>query len=231
MINRVLVVASEQEIDDTVDEITDDYHRLVGRFVNLILEEVQSANPQWRALQQDLTATVLSTTNNATITGATAKSQLVRVHDARRGCLLPIVFDITDPNNPAQLIELKLAEIKYRQILEASVTASTSPSYFAIDDTSTDVMRILVHPKPTTTRTIRLVMTVPQPRFTDSDLDVAIKVPDLPIELGALWWALQERGEELGVSNVFTEERYRNALDAAITLDLSEQGADELVPV
>ncbi len=231
LINRVLRAVSEDEIDDTVDSLQDDYHKLVATFVNLILEEVQSANPTWRSLQQDLTATITASTNSGEITGANERSQLVRVHDARRGRIIPLVFDITSPTNPYELQELTLSEIKYRQNIEVGVTTNQAPQFFAIDDSSGDGMNLLVHPTPQSQRSVRVVMTVPQDRFADSDLDVALKVPSLPVELGAIWFALEERGEELGQGGIFTEERYRNALDAAITRDVSEQGGYELVPV
>lgn len=229
LLNRVLRAVSEDEIDSTVDTITDDYHKLIGTFVNLTLEEVQAANPQWRALQQTLTADIPATENTGEIVGATDQSQLVRVRaDGREA---PIVFDITDPTVPVPMRELSLAQLKYKQQLDPTATTNNAPVYFAVDDTDTDAMKLLVHPAPNANRTISLVMTVPQGRFDDDDLDVAIKIPTLPVELGSIWYALQERGEELGVSNVFTEERYRNALDAAVTRDLSEQGGYELVPV
>lgn len=219
---------SEQTIDESVDSIQDDYHRLVGTFVNLIKEEIESAT-QWRALTQSLTASVTGATNSAVITGATERSSLLYIEKNIPGHPVPLVFDITDTNNVVPLRELPLAEVRYRQDLESTTTVSTAPGWFAIDDTSGDSVNILVYPTPTTTRTIKVYMAVPQARLTDDDLDVAIKIPTLPLELGAIWWALEERGEELGQSNIFTEERYRNALDAAVSRDVEARGGLELI--
>jgi hypothetical protein len=89
-------------------------------------------------------------------------------------------------------------------------------------------MQIKVYPKPTTTRSITLQMVTPQARLEDDDLAVVVKIPSRPIEMGAVWYALEERGEEMGTSALFTEERYRKALDDAIARDAEEQGGYEL---
>jgi hypothetical protein len=229
MINRVLRAVSEDEIDDTVDEIQDDYHKLVATFVNIIREEVEAAT-NWRSLQQTLPVTVNASATSAEITGANERSRLVRVQDARRGRLVPLVFDVTDTNNPQALTELSRPEMIYRQTMESGST-NTSPAYFAIDDSSGDAVNILVHPTPSTQRTLAVTMVVPQERMEDTDLDTVIKIPTTPLELGSIWYALEERGEELGQSNIFTEDRYRNALDAAVSRDVEEQGGLEMVPV
>jgi hypothetical protein len=44
------------------------------------------------------------------------------------------------------------------------------------------------------------------------------------IELGAAWWALEERGETLGTSSMFSEDKYRRAIDDLIGKDQAEQG-------
>ncbi len=229
LINRVLRAVSEAEIDATVDSLEDDYHRLVGVFVNMIKEEIEAAT-QWRALTQELTATITATTKSGAITGANERSTVLYIDQAANGYSIPLVFDTTDANNPIPLRELQLAEMLYRQKLESTNTVSSAPVWFAVDDTATDAVNLLVYPTPTTTRTIKVVMCVPQDHLTDDDLDVAIKIPVKPLELGAIWWALEERGEELGQSNIFTEERYRNALDAAVSRDIEARGGLEMIP-
>lgn len=229
MINRVLRAVSEDEIDPTVNELNDDYHKLVGTFVNIIREEIESAT-NWRSLQQQLSLTLVPM-SGAVITGANERSRIVRIQDSRRGRLVPLVFDVTDATNPVPLQELSLPEMYYRRTMEASTTTAGAPQYFAINDTSGDNMDIIVHPASTSTRTIKVTMVIPQDRFEDDDLDEVIKIPTTPLELGAIWYALEERGEEMGQSNIFTEDRYRNALDAAVSRDVEEQGGLEMVPV
>jgi len=74
-------------------------------------------------------------------------------------------------------------------------------------------------------------MYLPQTRIGFDALDTEIQVPARPIELGALWYALEERGEELGAAGVFSERKYRQALDDAISSDSAESGGFQLVPV
>jgi hypothetical protein len=50
------------------------------------------------------------------------------------------------------------------------------------------------------------------------------------IELGASWWCLQERGESLGAGSMFSEERYRQALDDLIGADRNKQGDLIMIP-
>lgn len=54
--------------------------------------------------------------------------------------------------------------------------------------------------------------------------DSPIIVPNRVLELGASWWALQERGETLGAGSMFSEDKYRVALDNAATKDRAMQG-------
>jgi len=54
--------------------------------------------------------------------------------------------------------------------------------------------------------------------------DSPIMVPSRIVELGAAWYCLSERGENLGVNNMFSEDKYRRALDDLATKDRANQG-------
>lgn len=229
LINRVLRATSEPEIDPLVTELNDETHQRIGQFVNLILQEVEDAI-NWRSLQQNLSVTVTANTNSGTITGANERSRLVRLHQASAGRIVPLVIDVTDTNNPALLKEIPRADMILRQTLETNTT-SGAPAFFCIDDSSGDNMNLLVHPRPTANRSINVLMVVPQTRLEDDDLDTVIKVPTHPVELGSIWWTLFDNGEELANGGVFTEERYRLALDSAVSREEAESGGLELVVV
>jgi hypothetical protein len=47
--------------------------------------------------------------------------------------------------------------------------------------------------------------------------------------MGVTWYAMEERGEELGVNALFSEQRYANMLNAHVSRDLAEQGEAQLV--
>lgn len=54
--------------------------------------------------------------------------------------------------------------------------------------------------------------------------DSPIMMPSRIVELGSAWYALSERGEELGTSSMFSEDKYRKALDDLATKDRANQG-------
>lgn len=227
IINRVLRTIAEEEVASSASSLTDSYHLLVATFVNQIKEEIEEAHT-WRDLQTACTASITANTQIATITGATDRSRLIRMRS--EDGLIPLVFDVTIPTSPIPLTEVPLADLEYRIAMDQPGTAN-EPCMFAIVAGTDETMQIKVYPKPTTTRSITLQMFVPQDRLADNALDTVVKIPSRPIEMGAIWYALEERGEEMGVNAIFTEERYRKAIDDAIARDAEEQGGYELTVV
>ena len=76
-------------------------------------------------------------------------------------------------------------------------------------------------------------MTVPQARLEGAtgDIGTSISIPHMPVELGMTYFAMEERGEELGPNGLFTEKRYQTSLNNAIARDVAELGELNLVPV
>lgn len=230
IVNRVLQVVGEDEVEDIATELDEDYHKLVGSFVNLIKEEVEDA-ANWRTLwHTEAALTLTANTNSLTVTNTTDRSRLVRLHDQMTGQVIPLVFDVTQTTNVASLQEISLSEMFYRQTVQTQTT-SGSPQFVAIDDTTASTLTLRFHPTPTANRTIKVTACTPQAFLDDDDLDTSILIPSRALLLGAVWWALQEKGEELGQGSVFTEERYRNALDTEVTREVEEQGGLQLVVV
>jgi hypothetical protein len=54
--------------------------------------------------------------------------------------------------------------------------------------------------------------------------DSPIIMPSRIIELGSAWYCLAERGESLGTNSMFSEDKYRRALDDLATKDRAQQG-------
>jgi hypothetical protein len=140
-----------------------------------------------------------------------------------------LVFDITDSTNPNRLRELDMAELLRRREMDTS--NGGDPTYFAMDNSGEDAMALQVYPTPTDTRTIRVYTINPQVNLDADMLDTNIKIPARPIETGAIWYALEERGEELGVQGLFNQEVFDRILGAAVARDAAEQGEYQLVPV
>lgn len=229
LLNNILRAVGEEEVDSTTTALASSYHKLVLTFLNQIKEEVEDAH-NWRALRQTLTAIIPAGSTSAAITGANERSRLVRIQDARLGRLVPLAFDVSDAANPYPLNEVDLPLLLYRNTTDV-IVQGTVPSCFALDNAAGDSLAVHMWPKCTTDRTIQLTLIVPQDRLPDTDVTGTIKVPTRPIEMGTIWYALNERGEELGQSSIFSEERFRKSLDDAVSRDAAEQGDYELVPV
>ena len=225
VINKVLVRIGEEEINSAITTLTDTYHLLLGSIVNDIKEQIEDAH-NWRALRQYINVTISANAVSGTITGANERSRIIRIQQANRG-IIPIVFDITDSSNPEPLTEIDLSELLYRDAVDPD--QRNNPCYFAVDNSSGDVLDLYVWPRPSAERTIKVGLIVPQDEL--SDLTTELKIPIRPLIVGSVWYALEERGEELGVNSTFSEERFRDALASAIARDSGESGDTyELVP-
>jgi len=220
-INRVLEKIGETQLPNAITSLTETYGLLVGSFVQDIKEEMEDAH-DWRALRQTNTSTIAADAQSVAITEADERSRVVRILQQNRGEIIPLVFDITDANNPINLKEMDLAELIYRDTMDPD--ERNDPMYFALDNSSGDVLELYVWPRPSGARTIQHTLVIPQTRFEPSDLDQTIKVPIRPLVTGAVWYALEERGEELGTNGMFNEQRFRDALNSAIGRDSDGQG-------
>lgn len=229
VINEVLVGVSEDEIDDLVTEITEDYHKLLLKFINNFKREIEAAC-HWRPLRSLKSVTITASTNNAVITGTNERARVVQVPDQENGQHVPLVFDVTDTANPVLLKEMSMNQLLLRYRLDAGQT-QTAPSAFALDSTTAGTLTLYVWPTPNTERDVDIYMTIPQAKLTVDDLDTVVNIPDGPLVTGATWHALVEKGEELGPNSPFSEERYRTALDDAVAVETNETQNDVLVVV
>jgi hypothetical protein len=243
IVNNVLQNIGSTPIPATSTFVTDTYQLQVCNFVNHIKEEVEDA-AQWSALwtlfninylQGNLTQQIV----DQTIAGkqANSRSYFARMYNRRFGREVPLCFNVTTFGIPFLVGEMPLADlIYYNTVLNQTPVAYSTN--FSIQDLGSDNMQLLMYPGANSNFLIAATLVVPQPRIdptvagtaaqawadprwvgTTVGLDSPILVPNFPIELGASWYALQERGEELGTSSMFTEERYRDALDSAVTRD------------
>lgn len=239
IVNSILGDIGSTQIPVSQTTVTDPYQLQVCGFVNRIKEEVENAW-NWRALWQTYTfvygALNLTQPIIDAITAATPSpnSRTVRMTDKRVGKEVALVFDITTFGIPFPLEEMpKSSLIYFNTVLnQTPVQYSTS---FALDATPAGGLNLMVYPGASVARTMQLTLCSPLTAIdptiagTTGGLDTIITVPNQPIELGSIWYALQERGEELGTSTVFTEERYRTALDDAIARDQEESGGIVMV--
>ena len=243
IVNNVLQNIGETQIPSGNVTVTDTYQLQVCNFVNHIKEEVEAAT-QWAALWTLFNINYLYPNTTQQITdssiankSANSRSYFARMYNRRFGREVPLCFNTTTFGIPFLVGEMPLADIIYYNTVlnQTPVAYSTN---FAVQDLGQDNLQLLMYPAANANFVIQATLVVPQPRIdatvagtacqpwadarwtgTTVGLDSPILVPNYPIELGASWYALTERGEELGASNMFTEERYREALDDNVTRD------------
>lgn len=231
LLNRALRLTGEDEIATATTAVTDADILLVAEMANEIKDEVEAAH-NWRALRQTVSVALTASDNSEAITEANEKSRVVRIQDPLYGEEVALVYDITDSNSPNRLKEMDLADLLHRRTMNPTYTGD--PEYFALDNASGDVLNLEVYPTPADARTIQLTLVIPQARLDAAvvaDLATTIKVPVRPIVLGLVRFILEERGEELGVNSMWSEQKAALALGDAISLDAAEQGGYNLVPV
>ena len=238
LLNRVLSNVSEEELDSGEMELTDTYHKLIRNFINTIKEEIEDSH-NWSCMRRTCVATITggnSYSSNFQYSGTDigSSSRLARMPIAEAGIILPLMFDVTDSGDEYRMIETDLKAVISHGVLDT--TQVTAPSNFALDPAA-DAIVARVYPAPTGDRSLQGEFYVPGATFLgdSNDIDGTINLPHGAIkalELGATWFAMEERGEELGTNVNFSQQRYLVALDAAINRDDVEgSGEDyELVP-
>lgn len=234
IINRVLVAVgqADDQVDSAAISLTDKYHIKVAQFVNDILEEVEGA-AQWRVLRTRDTVTISADAVSGALTNSNERSRAFKVHDANRGELVPLVFDVTDGSAQRRLQEMDLAELIRRDQSASNATQGNGPVWYALSPTASG-MDIFVYPRTSTAINIEADMVIPTSRLphgTLAELSAVIQVPTLPVALGSTWWAQEDLGEELGPQGQRAEIRFRLELAGAVSLEHAQQGFDTLVPV
>lgn len=234
IVNNVLTNIGETTIPTGNATVTDTYQLQVCNFVNHIKEEVDNANNWSSALVAYNVAYTAGNTSQQiidSITGKVANSncRTARMYNTHYGREVALCFDLTSFATPFPLTEFPMVDlIYYNTVLSQSPVAYSL--YFAIQDAGNDVVNLLVAPAANQNRTIQISLYTPQARIdatvpgTTGGLDTPILSPNFPIELGGSWYALEERGEELGTNSLYTEDRYRKALDDAVSRDVGQKG-------
>ena len=177
------------------------------------------------------------------ITGAyfTSDSRLRRMYKPEFGREVAMVFDTTSFPLPFVMGEMPLADCMYYNSVLAYTPVAYSTNY-AFQDTGQDFVNLWVYPGANTYRTIQMWVIIPQVRIDPTvagtatypwngtvGLDSPILVPNRAIEIGASWWALEERGEELGANSMFTEDRFRTLLSDMVSNETGRSGEFQMI--
>lgn len=196
LVNRILRRLRESEVTSVQDNT---YSKLIGDFVNEAKTEVEQAH-SWNALSTTYTVTTVIGTFNYVLTGAGQDF---------------ILIDATNNTKEAMLKYMTTADMTEHLL---NSTQSGSPMWYNFNgiDGSGDTI-VDIYPIPDAVETLYFNVVQPQDELlVDAD---AVSVPYWPVFLGALWRAIDERGEDGGNASSDAYRRYMNALSDAIAID------------
>lgn len=202
-VNNVLVRLREATVATT---IATNYSKLIARMVNDAKTQVENTYA-WNALQSDLTVATVASTSQYALTGSGQGFRVLEV--------------LNDTDN-STLTLMPLAELKRLQRTDALESA---PTYYAFNGTDANGDTLLeLYPTPNDAYSIVVVAVVPQAELA-SDA-TTIKVPSLPVVLGAYARAVAERGEDQGMASSEVYGLYKDALSDAIAIESSRTAGD-----
>jgi len=217
VVNKVLRRLREDEVG-TVDETS--YSRLIGEFVNEAKESLEDMW-FWSVYETEIDTSLLGDSSTVTydLTATNDRSFLVR----RRRDNLPLAFDVTSGDKSGQVKDIPWKQLRATKAIQTGTeTASTAPEFALKPDSDGRGWSIELLYPCSTARTLRTYWYVPQAYLeTDgTDDNTEILLPSNPIFLGALMYAMNERGEEIGEPGNLQEQKFHRAAAAAMELDM-----------
>jgi hypothetical protein len=225
IVNRVLRRLREDEVADLT---TDPYSTLLAEFVADAHREVVEAH-DWAVFDHDLVVVVTAgqtdydlASGSADLYSGTGTSHrsLVRYHrDMPMAYYFDTLAEYQSGTNGSLLAQLHPEEQAYQIVNRNDYT--NEPSGFALVPQATvDALTLKLDTEPTVGGYIYVRFHTPE-ALIDVDTDVAreIYAPSAPVLARAIYYALNERGEEMGEPGNVAEVRSDNALAAAIETD------------
>lgn len=233
IVNNILRRLREDEVDSVVDNA---YSKLIGQFVNDAKSDLEDINYEWSVYITEIDFTILadSSTTTYAATGTNERSWLMRdFHDDR----WPAAYDIT-ANEVGPLLDVPYKVLKREQNLDNDTArTSTYPRCFAVysdaDGGGWSIEILDPVDSSDSARTWRTYWYVPQAELAlDGTADnTNILLPSRPIEMRAYFYALNERGEEMGEPGGIAAERASAALAAALENDMQVQKKSEEIDI
>ena len=232
IVNNIL----ERLREDTVDSVADNaYSKLIARFVNDAIADLEDVSYEWSAYVTEIDFTILAdgSTTTYTATGTNERSWLMRDFSDDRW---PAAYDITT-SELRQLLDIPYKEVKKCQALNAAGETDTRPYNFGVKSNSTgsgyEIEVIWPVDSAQSARSWRSYWYVPQATLAldGTDDNTSIILPNRPIELRAIYYALNERGEEMGEPGGVAAERAATALAAALENDMQVQKKSDEIDI
>ena len=206
--------------EDTVSTLVgNDYSQLIAMFLNDAKEDLEDMW-FWTVNEKEIDTTITSDgARTYDLTATTDRSFLIRsVPDN-----VPMAFDITTDEN-GQLYDIPLKELRrWRNTFAGTPDDLASPAFFAIvPDSDGRGYTLELKQGSSTARSWRTYWYAPQAELavvTAADESTEILLPERPVFLRTLFYALNERGEEMGEPGGIAERKAESASTAAMELD------------
>lgn len=222
--------------EDTVASVADNaYSKLIARFVNDAIADLEDVNYEWSMYITEIDFTILADSSTVTYaaTGTNDRAWLMRDHSDDRW---PAAYDITT-SELRPLMDIPYKELKKCQALNAAGETDTRPYNFAVkpNATATGYEIEIVWPVDSaqSARSWRTYWYVPQDTLAldGTDDNTSILLPNRPVELLAVYYALNERGEEMGEPGGVAQTRAKTALAAALENDMQVQKKSDEIDI
>lgn len=230
LVNNILRRLRENEVDSVADNA---YSKLIAQFVNDAKNDMEDINYEWSVYVTEVDTTILgdSSTRTYDLTETNDRSFLLRDKDDDR---LPCAYDITS-GSISQLYDVASKVLKRERALAGNPSSTdTAPKVFSIvSDSDGRGWTLEVLWASSEAKSWRSYWYIPQADLAldGSDDNTEIKLPARPIEMQALFYAYNERGEEMGEPNGLAFERAKMAIAAALEMDMQVQKKSEEIDI
>ena len=195
--------------EDTVATVSENaLSQLIGSLVNITKTEVENSW-KWNALRYTTIVNTVNGTFRYVLSGSGSS---------------PLILDVWNDTDDWRI---RKANAHYLNSLFVQDNVQTgSPTLYGVNGVSTDGdLQIDLHPIPDGVYSLDFNMVLNQADLS-ADNDVLL-VPSNVVDLGAWALAISERGEDGGASYNEIDEKYRNALSDAISIDASNMCSSE----
>jgi hypothetical protein len=223
IVNNILRRLREDEVSSVVDNA---YSKLIGQFVNDAKADMEDYNHEWSVYITEIDTTILNDgTRSYDLTSTTDRSWLMRDPDDDK---IPLAYDVTS-GEVGQLFDCTYKVIKRERALTNNITRVTAPKVFAVvadsDGRGWTIESLWGLLASESNRTWRSYWYIPQAELAldGSDDATEIKLPSRAIELRAMFYALNERGEEMGMFGGIADKRSTDAIASAMEVDATIQ--------
>ena len=225
LVNRVLKKLREDQVTDLASSA---YAQLVAEFVADAHREVVQAH-DWSVMDKNVLLALVpgqttyalyvgSTDIVAPYTGVTRQALVRYLNDSPVSWLFAAAADVTT-GTPLNRMEQATYESAQSDLFER-ISTTARPCSFAIREGS-DGLELLLDTSPDANYWLLVRMHDPELEI-DVDTDEAreLLAPTQAVYTGALYYALNERGEEMGEPGNVAERRYINVVGDAKETDI-----------